>query len=232
MKRFYREAAAVPSEAGFTVLLDGKPLLTPAKKALSVPSRALAEAIAAEWQAQGAVVSPLALPLTRLASTAIDRVATHRAAIVEEIAKYAATDLLCYRVAEPPELATRQDATWQPFLDWAHEQFAAQLAVTQSITPIGQATAALAAIERAIAGRDAMELVALHLATAACGSVVLGFALLEERISPEDAFDAAQLDETYQIERWGEDAEQTRRRAAIRDDIALAARFIGFLRAD
>jgi chaperone required for assembly of F1-ATPase len=232
MKRFYREAAAVVSDPGFTVSLDGKPLLTPAKHALIVPSRALAEAIAAEWQGQGATVSPLALPLTRLVSTAIDRVGPHRAAIVAEIAKYAATDLLCYRVPEPPELVARQHAVWQPLLDWAHARFAARLVATESITPVAQASSALEAIARAVAGQEPMELVALHLATAACGSVVLGLALVEGRISPEAAFDAAQLDESFQMERWGEDAEQTRRRAALREDIVLAARFVGLLRAD
>lgn len=232
MKRFYREAVAVASDGGFAVQLDGRPLLTPAKNALTVPSRALAEAVAAEWQGQGATVNPLALPLTRLVSTAIDRVAPRRATIIAEIAKYAATDLLCYRVPEPPELVARQHATWQPLLDWAQERFAARLVATQSITPVAQADNSLAAIEQAVASQGAMELVALHLATAACGSVVLGLALLEGELSPEAAFGAAQLDESFQIERWGEDWEQTRRRAALQEDIALAARFVGLLRAD
>lgn len=232
MKRFYRSAVAAASETGFTVLLDGKTLRTPAKNALVVPSPALAEAIAAEWQGQGATVSPLALPLTRLVSTAIDRVTPRRAEVLAEITKYAGTDLLCYRAAEPPELAARQHKAWQNLLDWAAERFGARLAVTESITPIAQPPAALAAIERAVAAHDSMMLVALHLATSGCGSVVLGLALLEQRLSPEDAFAAAELDESFQIERWGEDSEQTKRRAALQEDIVLAARFAALLRAN
>lgn len=230
MKRFYREAVAVGSDQGFTVHLDGKPVQTPAKNALTVPNWALAAAIADEWQSQGDTINPLALPLTRLVSTAIDRVMPRRAAVIAEIAKYAATDLLCYRAASPSELAARQRAVWQEMLDWAEERFGARLAVTESIAPIAQAPAALAAFERAIAAYDAMMLVALHLATSACGSVVLGLALIEQRISPQQAFAAAQLDESFQIERWGEDPEQTKSRTALQEEIILAARFAGLLR--
>lgn len=232
MKRFYKEAQIVGTDDGFIVQLDGKTLQTPAKHELRVPSRALAEAIAAEWQGQSVTVNPISLPLTRLVSTAIDRVAARRAEVVAEIAKYAGTDLLCYRAEEPPELVERQRRTWQPLLDWAAERYDAALAVTAGITPLPQAPAALAAIERAVSEHDAMLLVALHLATAACGSVVMGLALVSGKLSPEEAFFAAQLDETYQIEKWGEDAEQTQRRAAVKDDVALAARFAALLRAD
>lgn len=232
MKRFYKDAHAIEAADGFGVELDGKPVQTPAKHALRVANRPLAEAIAAEWQGQGVTVSPLALPLTRLVSTAIDRVAPRRDAVIAEIANYAATDLLCYRADDPPELGARQQRIWQPLLDWAAERYDAMLVVTAGITPISQPPAALAAIQRAIAAHDAMLLVALHLATTSCGSVVLGLALLAGRITPEEAFAAAQLDESFQIERWGEDAEQTQRRAALKEDIALAARFAALLRAD
>lgn len=232
MKRFYKEARVVAAESGFIIQLDGKTLQTPAKHELRVPSQALAAAIAAEWQGQGVTVSPITLPLTRLVSTAIDRVATRRNEVVAEIAKYAGTDLLCYRAEEPPELVERQRRAWQPLLDWAAERYDATLAVTAGITPLPQAPPALAAIERAVAEHDAMQLVALHLTTTACGSVILGLALIAGRISPDEAFAAAQLDETYQIEKWGEDAEQTQRRAALREDLGLAARFAALLRAD
>ena len=232
MKRFYREAVALAAGEAFAVHLDGKPLQTPAKRALILPGRALAAAIAAEWQGQGETLKTVDLPLTRLASTAIDRVAPNPRPVIREIANYAGTDLLCYRAPEPPELVARQHAAWQTLLDWIEERCAAKLVATRSITPVTQAPEALAAIERAIERQGAMELAALHLATAACGSVVLGLALLEERLDPDAAFEAAQLDETYQMERWGEDAEQTRRRAALKEDIRLAARFLGLLRAD
>lgn len=230
MKRFYRNATVAESASDFLVQLDGKPMQTPAKNPLAAPRRALAEAIAAEWESQGDEVNTVALPLTRLASTAIDRVIPRRSEVIAEIARYAATDLLCYRAADPPELAARQHAAWQGLLDWVERRFDARLVVTDSITPVAQTPAALAALERAIAARDAMMLVALHLATAACGSVVLGLAVIEQRLSPQEAFAAAQLDESFQIERWGEDWEQTKRRAALQDDIALAARFAGLLR--
>jgi chaperone required for assembly of F1-ATPase len=232
MKRFYKEAKVVPAAGEFAIELDGKPLRTPEKRALIVPSIQLAEAIAGEWQGQGITVKPLSLPLTRLVSTAIDRVAPRRAEVIAEIAKYAATDLLCYRADEPRELVERQQQIWQPLLDWAEARLAAAFTVTQGVTPIAQTPATLAAIERAIAGHDAMRLAALHLATTACGSVVLGLALIGDRISADEAFAAAQLDETFQIERWGEDAEQTKTRAALKEDIALAARFAALLRAD
>ena len=232
MKRFYKEAKVTAADDEFGVQLDGKPLLTPGKRALRVPSRALAEAIAAEWQGQGVTVKPLELPLTRLVSTALDRVEPRRADVIGEIAKYATTDLLCYRADEPRELIERQAQIWQPLLDWTEARFAAPLTVTQGVLPVAQDPATLAAIERAIAAHDSLQLVALHLATTACGSVVLGLALLAERLSAEEAFAAAALDESFQIERWGEDAEQTQRRAALKEDIALAARFAALLRAD
>jgi chaperone required for assembly of F1-ATPase len=232
MKRFYKEAKVTAAGDEFGVQLDGKPLLTPGKRALRVPSRALAEAIAAEWQGQGVTVKPLELPLTRLVSTALDRVEPRSADVIGEIAKYATTDLLCYRADEPRELIERQAQIWQPLLDWTEARFAAPLTVTQGVFPVAQDLATLAAIERAIAAHDSLQLVALHLATTACGSVVLGLALLAERLSPEEAFAAAALDESFQIERWGEDVEQTQRRAALKEDIALAARFAALLRAD
>lgn len=231
MKRFYREATVAPVAEGFAVLLDGKTLRTPAKNELVVVSRVLAEAIATEWQGQEATVK-LALPLTRLVSTAIDRVAPRHNEIVAEVTKYAGTDLLCYRAATPAELAARQHALWQPLLDWADARFDARLVVTHSITPVAQPPEALAALERAVAAHGAMELMALHLATTACGSLILGLALLAGHLSPAEAFAAAELDESFEIERWGEDPEQTARRAALEEDIALAARFAALLRAD
>ena len=232
MKRFYREAAVVEADQGFTVHLDGKPVRTPAKHELRIPNRTLAEAIAAEWAAQGETVKPLTLPLTRLVSTGIDRVATRRTEIIHEIANYAGTDLLCYRATDPAELVARQERVWQSLLDWATERFDAPLCTTQGVSPVAQLPTALTAIERAVATYDNLLLVALHLATSDAGSVVIALALLEGKLNAEQAFDAAQLDESFQIERWGEDAEQTKQRAGIREDITSAARFAALLRAD
>ena len=229
VKRFYKHATVTEVERGFGVALDGKPVRTPAKFVLAVPTRALAEAIAAEWQAQGERVDARTLPLTRLASIARDLVAPRRSAVVAEIAKYAGTDLVCYRAEEPAELRRRQHATWQPHIDWATERYGAPLHVTSGVVPVTQPEATLAAYVKAIEAYDTHRLAALHLATAALGSLVLALALVEGRIDAEAAFAAAQLDESFQIERWGEDPEQTRRRAGLREDVALAARFVALL---
>jgi len=229
VKRFFKEAGVTDIDGGFGVALDGKPVRTPAKVPLAVPTRALARAIAQEWQAQGDTIDPRALPLTRLASIALDLVAPRRTAVIAELVNYAGTDLVCYRAEQPPQLAVRQQAVWQPLMDWAALRFDAPLTVTAGILPVSQPPAALKALEAAAAAYDTHRLAALHLATAACGSLVVALALIEGRIDAETAFVAAELDASYEIERWGEDAEQTRRRAELKADIALAARFVALL---
>ena len=230
MKRFYAHASVRATADGHAVELDGKPLRTPAKAPLVVPSAALAQAIAEEWGAQGEEVKPAELPLTRLAGTAIDLVTPRRAEVVAEVARYAGTDLVCYRAGHPPELATRQHVAWQPLIDWATLRYDAPLDVTAGVVPIAQATGTLRAFTAAVDAYSPLELAALHLATAACGSLIVALALLEGRLDAEEAFAASQLDETFEIELWGEDAEQMQRRAALMDDIALAARLVRLLR--
>jgi chaperone required for assembly of F1-ATPase len=229
VKRFYQSAGVTEAPDAFGVALDGKPVRTPAKRPLAVPTRALAEAIAEEWLAQAETVDPKRLPLTRLASIALDLVAPRREAVVAEVVKYAGTDLVCYRAEQPPELAERQHAAWQPLIDWATLRFDAPLLVTSSILPVAQSSATLKAFETAVAAYDTHRLTALHLATAACGSLVVALALIEGRIDAEAAFASAELDASYEIERWGEDAEQTKRRAGLKEDITLAARFVALL---
>jgi chaperone required for assembly of F1-ATPase len=230
MRRFYKAAEVVAVAGGFGVSLDGKPVNTPAKSRLAVPTRPLAEAIAAEWRAQGERLTPRLMPLTRLASTAIDLVMPRRAAVIEGVATYAATDLVCYRADHPPALAARQHAAWQPLLDWASRHYDAPLHVTVGILPQPQPAASLQALAAAVAAYDAMTLAALNLATAACGSLVVALALIEGRIDADAAFDAAELEQTFEIEQWGEDLEQTSRRAQLKDDIVLARRFVALLR--
>lgn len=230
MKRFYKAVTVAPIEAGYAVQLDDKPLRTPAKAPLTLPSRALAEAVAAEWRGQGEELRLDDLPLTRLASTAIDLVTPRRPEVVAEVARYAGTDLVCYRAGHPPELAARQHEAWQPLIDWATLRYDAPLEVTAGIVPIAQAPTTLRALTAAVEAYASLELAALHMATAACGSLVVALALLEGRLDVEGAFAAAQLDETFEIEQWGEDAEQMQRRAALKDDMAVAHRFVGLLR--
>jgi len=237
-KRFYAQAswAAAPAESGqagvrYRVLLDGKAVKTPAKAEMALPNQALAEAISAEWQAQGEDVEVRTLVLTGLAWTAIDRVGPGREPVVDELAGYGAHDLVCYHAEAPADLIARQRAQWQPLLDWAADALGAPLAVTSGVVPIEQPSEALAALRRAVAAWDDFELTSLSAAAGAAGSLVIGLALVAGRIDAAAAFDASQLDESYQIERWGEDPEAARRRAAIKADLETAAQFLALLRA-
>jgi chaperone required for assembly of F1-ATPase len=230
MKRVYRAVAVAPGDGGWQVMLDSRVLRTPAKAPLLLPNRALAAALAAEWGAQIETIVPATMPLMRLAATAIDRVAPQRERVIEEVAAYAGTDLICYRAERPAELVARQQAIWQPLVDWATLRYDAPLIVTTGVVPRPQPAGAVAAIHAAVAAFDDFSLTALHDLTTTCGSVVIALALAESHLEPEAAWQASQLDETYQIEKWGEDAEAGRRRAAIRSDIEASCRFLTLLR--
>jgi chaperone required for assembly of F1-ATPase len=231
MKRFYRKAAPVHTASGHGISLDGRPVRTPGKRDLIVPSAALAAAMAEEWNAQQEEVRPAAMPLTRLATTTVDRIARNRETLVQQIANYAETDLVCYRAAHPLALAVRQQAVWQPLIDWAVLRYDAPLAVTTGVIPKRQSAVSLRAFAAAVAEQDDFALTALYVATAACGSLVIALALLEGRLDTEEAFAASQLDESFQIAVWGEDAEQAERRRALAADIEAAARFMSLLQA-
>jgi chaperone required for assembly of F1-ATPase len=231
MKRFYQKAEPATRAGGYAVTLDGKPIKTPGKRDLFVPSEALAAAIAEEWNAQETEVRASTMPLTRLATTAVDRVATQRDAIIRQTANYAATDLVCYRAGHPPALAARQHAVWQPLIDWAVLRYDAPLVVTSGVIPKSQSVESLRAFAAAVAEQDDFVLTALHVATAACGSLVIGLALIARHLDAEEAFAASQVDESFQIEAWGEDAEQAERRRLLAADIQAAARFISLVRA-
>jgi chaperone required for assembly of F1-ATPase len=229
MKRFYKKAEPVPGAGGHGVALDGRLVKTPAKRDLIVSSAALAAAMAAEWEAQLGDIRRDAMPLTRLAGTTIDRSAAQREAIVRQVARYAGTDLVCYRATHPPALAARQQAVWQPLLDWAARRYDTPLVVTTGVIPASQPAASLAAFVTVVAAHNDFSLTALHAATAACGSLVIALALLEGRLDAGEAFAASQLDESFQIESWGEDTEQAERRAGLAAEIAAAAQFISLL---
>jgi len=229
MKRFYKQAGVVPAAGGHGVTLDGRLVKTPGKRDLIVPSLALAVAVAAEWEAQRGDIRREAMPLTRLAGVTIDRNSTERESIVRQVADYAGTDLVCYRASHPPALTARQQAVWQPLIDWATERYAAPLMVTTGVIPASQPTASLAAFTMVVAAHDDFALTALHAASTACGSLVIALALLEGRLDAGEAFAASQLDESFQIEGWGEDGEQGARRAALAAEIAAAARFTSLL---
>jgi len=230
MKRFYKQVEVVPAAGGHGVALDGRLVKTSGKHDLILPSSALAVAVAEEWDAQQREIRREAMPLTRLAGATIDRSDAQRDAVVRQVADYAGTDLVCYRAAHPPALAALQQAVWQPLIDWAVERYGAPFVVTTGIVPVHQPAASLAAFAKAVAEHDDFSLTALHAATGAAGSLVIALALLEGRLDPDQAFAASQLDESFQIEVWGEDSEQAERRAALAAEIAAAARFTALLR--
>jgi chaperone required for assembly of F1-ATPase len=226
MKRFYETVEVAPADDGHRVLLDGRPLRTPANRPLALPAAGLAEALAGEWRAQGEVVRPQAMPLTRLASTAQDRMPALRAAAIEEVTGYAATDLLCYRAAAPIDLVERQSREWQPLLDWAASVYGVRLIVTTSLLPVSQPEPAVRGLRAVVESLADWPLVGLHAATTALGSLVLGLALARGRIDAEQALAASLLDELYEIERWGQDAESERRHEALRRDLEAATLFL------
>lgn len=231
MKRFYRAVSVVAGADGHRILLDGRPVHSPARRPLVTPSAALAEAVADEWRGQGETIERAGMGLTRLVSTALDRMPALRGAAIDEALGYAETDLLCYRAAAPAELAERQQQSWQPWLDWLAKAHGAGLVVTTSMLPVAQPEAALARLRAAVEPLDDWHLVGLHGATTALGSLVLGLALLEGEIDAEQALAASLLDELFEIERWGRERDALRRHQVLRRDLAAAARFLACLRA-
>jgi chaperone required for assembly of F1-ATPase len=226
-KRFYKEASVAARGGAFEVLLDGKPVMTPAKQPLALPARTLAEAVAAEWAGQGETIDPGTMPLTRLANVAIDRVAADPQAVVAEIVKYAGTDMLCYRAGEPAGLAAAQGDAWDPVLFWARHELGARLNCGEGVRHVAQAPEALAAIRGEIAKvQSPFALAALASATALMGSALLALALARGRLSADAAWAAAHVDEDWNIARWGEDAEALQRRAARRAEFEAAARML------
>ena len=222
-KRFYAEASAKPHEAGFAVFLDGRLARTPGRHPLAAPRRLLAEALAAEWAAQGERIDPATMPLTRLANAAIDRVAGEMAAVAADIVKYAASDLVCYRAAEPQSLADRQEEIWSPLLAWAKDALGARFALAAGIMPVAQDAATLAAIGRAVAPFDAFRLTALHATTTLTGSAVIALAVARGRLSAEEAWRAAHVDEDWQMSQWGADETAMASRALRWRDMQAAA---------
>jgi len=230
VRRFWDTAAVAPTEGGFAVLLDGKPMRIPGGTPLTITAPALADGIAAEWQqaggAKGGAFSMEDVPLTRLAGTAQDRIAPDPAPVATALAQYAETDLLCYRAEHPTALVVRQAHAWQPWLDWAAQAHGARLQVTTGIIHHPQDPAALEAIHRAMARQTVPTLAALGVAVPLLGSAVLGLALADGALDAATAHELASLDELFQVAAWGEDAEAASRRQRVADDIALAERFI------
>jgi chaperone required for assembly of F1-ATPase len=226
VKRFYKDVQVLQQDKACFVTLDGKKIRTPSRQILKLPNEILAHSIADEWRRQSEDILPSDMPLTQLANTGIDQIGPHRIRIKEQTAAYARTDLLCYRVAAPDDLAERQEERWQPLLDWCEAEFGAKLSVTADLAPLVQTEKSLLAIYTATAQLGDFPLTGLCAATAACGSIVIGMALLRKRLTADEARSLSQLDEEYQSELWGEDPDSVVQRNSVGQAIADAAAFM------
>lgn len=222
-KRFYKTVDVAETEGGWIVRLDGRGIKTPMKNVLAAPTKALADLMAAEWAAQGEKIDPFTMPVTRLAHGAIDSTASNRLAIIDEVLKYAGTDLLRHR-GEDAELVTRQKAFWDSHLVWAEIVLGAKLPTVEGIIPAQTTPQALEVLKSRANSYDAWQLTALAQATALTTSAVLGFALVEGQARAEDIFTASRVDEDFQIERWGEDVEAAARAERLKSEcLAIGA---------
>ena len=229
MKRFYKATGVDAADGGFRVLLDGRPMKTPAKQTLVVPFEGLAKAVAEEWDEQGEDIQPDAMPVTRLATTAADRMPALRDAAIDEIAGYAETDLVCYRASGPDELAERQRTAWQPALDWMAARYDVTFETTVALLPVPQPDATLDRVRSVVEAIDDWPLVGVHAVTTGLGSVVLALALWHGKLDADAAVDASLVDALFEIEQWGEERDATRRHEALRRDMQAAARFLADL---
>ncbi len=233
MKRLYKEAQPAAHDGGFGVSLDGRPIRTPGRALLLLPTRALAEAIAGEWNAQETEVRPGTMPLMQLAGTVVDHLPGNRASVEATVLRFAETDAVCYRanVGEPAELVALQASLWDPLIDWLRKERGATLVTTSGILPINQSREDIAILARIVSAMDDWRLGAFQSAVASSGSFVIGLALIDGRIDADEAFAAAELDAGFEIDRWGDDAEAARRRAVVATDLAAARRFADLAKA-
>lgn len=230
LKRFYKTVnVSALDDGSYAILLDKRHLKSPAKRSFILPNARLAEEIAKEWDAQEKYINARTMPLMALASTAIDRIAEMRAGVIEQICAYGETDLICYRTDDPADLAQRQIDTWQPYLDWMARTYNAPLETQIGILHKQQPRNSLDAIQQAVEALNQWQLAALSSATHSTGSIVLGLALVTQHIKSEQAFTDSQVDETYQIELWGEDWETADRRAALKADLNAVERWMTLL---
>ncbi len=223
-KRFYKEAGVEERAGLFHLTLDGRVARTPGKNALAVPSLALAEAIAREWAGQGTEVDPSTMPITRIVNSAIDGVAPRQAEVVDDLVRYAGSDLIYYRVSEPARLVQSQDSAWNPILDWVKESHGARFTLAEGVMHVTQPEEAIAAIRAAIERIDSpFALAALHVMTTLSGSLLIALAHASGQLDADDAWAAAHVDELYQESVWGEDYEAMERRRRREADFRAAS---------
>jgi len=230
-RRFFELADYEQRPEGWLIVLDGRPVKTPCKASLVLPSKALARAVAQEWAAQGETIDPETMLLTKLANTAIDRVKGREGEVAQEIAGYASSDLLCYRADSPQELAELQGAIWDPVLEWAASTLAARFQRVAGVVHVAQPEETLAAVGRAIEAFDAFGLTGLHNMTTLTGSCLLALAYGHRHLTAEQAWHAALVDEDWQISQWGEDREARERREKRWGEFVASCRFLDLCRA-
>ena len=230
MKRFYKDVSVGLADGGFAVLLDGKPVKTPGRNMLVLPTETLAVAIAQEWQAQGEEIIAAAMPLLRLSNTVIDGVAVNRAGVIDAILRFGEDDLLCYRAHQPPELVARQREGWDPLLDWVRQRHGAHMKVAEGMAHIDQTLDALLALRQALEDFGPFTLGGLHVIASITGSVVLALAVAGRFISGADAFALSRIDEIYQAEKWGEDAEAAKRAGGLARELDKAVELMAAVR--
>ena len=224
-KRFYKEARVEERDGLFSLTLDGRPAKTPGRQALAVPSRGLAEALAEEWAAQGQEIDPSTMPVTRIVNSAIDGVAPRRAEVVDDLVRYAGSDLVYYRAGEPERLARAQEAAWSPVLDWARDSHGARFTLAEGIMHVAQPDEAVSAIRGAVEQVGSpFALAALHVMTTLSGSVLIALAHAAGRLDLDEAWAAAHVDELFQESVWGEDYEAMERRRRREADFRAASR--------
>ena len=228
--RFYKEVSVATGDGLHRVLLDGKPVKTPGGAVLALPSEALAQAIADEWRTQDTTIRPQTMLLTKLANTAIDRVAPNPAHAREQLLSIAKSDVVCYRAASPSELVRRQECEWDPIIAWTREHFGASLCARNFLTFIEQDQAAMDALAASLSKLDAFSLAALYAASSLCGSLLIALALADRKLDSEQAFAAANLDKIYQAERWGWDQQETAKATVERAELNQISRFLELLR--
>jgi chaperone required for assembly of F1-ATPase len=224
-RRFWTEVTLRAEGDGFAILLDGRPVRTPRKTALILPTEGLAQAVAAEWQAQTGTVNPATMPFTRTANSAIDSVAIQFDAVADMLSAYGETDLLCYRATGPEALVARQAAGWDPLLDWAGTTLQAPLRFTAGVMHVDQPPASLAALSAAVRTLTPFQLAAFHDLVALSGSLVLALAVTRGRLTAEAAWSLSRVDEDWQIEEWGEDEDAAVMAAHKQADFLQADRF-------
>jgi chaperone required for assembly of F1-ATPase len=229
VKRFWTEVSIAEAGGSWGISLDGRPLKTPARVTLVVPSLALAEAIAAEWRACADQIDPRQMPLTGLSNAAVDHIAPKPDAFRDDLARYAEGDLLCYRADHPPKLVAAQAAAWDPLLDWARLRFNAEIVVATGIVHVPQPPATIAALGAALAPATPFELAALSPIVTISGSLITALALFEKAIDLDTAWNAVTVDDRWQLDQWGADDEGVASLANRRVDFVAAARLLALL---